>query len=185
VTHESDRLRSELQNAETLHQQRVSELRALRALERYVQTDPVKTSVDAAVRGVTRDREQVAAWLSELESARNALQMHEEKGWTFERLIELSSAAGIAESPISSERIDGIRAAIRDEQNCLLDVLKNLEADAEKSRARVAEIGITYGLTNPSAAELARAVSERRRRAEDRWRAIVALNNQLNLEGRS
>jgi hypothetical protein len=79
VTDESDRLRSELQYAEALHQQRVSELTALRTVERYVTGDPAKTSLDAAIRSVTSDREQVATLMSELEAARSALRVQEEK----------------------------------------------------------------------------------------------------------
>ena len=91
VTGESDRLRSELQTAETLRQQRVSELTALQALERYVQADPEKTSVDSVIRVVTQARERVVAMASELNGVRDALQVQEEKEWTFERLIELAS----------------------------------------------------------------------------------------------
>ena len=39
VTEESDRLRSELQAAEALHQERVAELRALRTLQHYAKAD--------------------------------------------------------------------------------------------------------------------------------------------------
>jgi energy-coupling factor transporter ATP-binding protein EcfA2 len=178
----SDRLRSELQAAEAVHSRRVSELRALRALERNVQTDPAKTSVDAAIRGVTSDREQVATLISEMEATRIVLEAQKKKGRTFERLIELSSAAGVTEGTISSERIDSLRAALRDEQTRLLDALQTLEADGEKSQARLAEIGVTYELKNPTAAELSRAVSERKQAAEDKRRATVALRNQLRLE---
>ena len=185
VTGESDRLRSELQMAETLHQQRVSELTALRVLDRYVQTDPTNTSLDATIRLVTRDRELVVALESELNTVRDALRVQEAKGWTFERLIELASTAEIAESEISSEGIEGARAVIREEQQRLLDAVKRLEAQAQEVGARTAEICITYGLSDPTVAELARVVSERRRAAEDRRRAVAALRDQLNLASMS
>jgi ABC-type cobalamin/Fe3+-siderophores transport system ATPase subunit len=182
VTEESDRLRSELQAAEALHQERVTELRALRALGHYAQADAGKTLVDAAIRGVTKDREEVDTLQSELETARATLLVQETKGWTFERLVELASAAGIPESTITLDRLDSVRSAIRDEQKRLLDAVHKLEADGETARARVVEIGITYELTNPSAAQLARTVSERRRVAEDRRKAVVALRGELSLQ---
>ena len=183
VTGESDRLRSELQTAETLHQQRVSELAALRALERYIQADPAKTSLDATIRLVTRGRELVVGLVSKLNAVRDALGVQEEKGWTFERLIELASTAEIAESEISSDGIEGTRVVVRDEQKRLLDATNRLEAQAQEARARMAEIGGAYGLSNPTVAEVARVVSERRSAAEDRRRAIAALRDQLNLAG--
>ena len=45
----------------------------------------------------------------------------------------------------------------------------------------MAEIGGAYGLSNPTVAEMARVVSERRSAAEDRRRAIAALRVRLNL----
>ncbi len=185
VTEESDRLRSELQAAEALHQERVKELRALRALEHYAQADAGKTLVEAAIRGVTKEREEADTLQSELETDRATLLVQETKGWTFERLVELASAADIPESTITLERLDSVRSAIRDEQKLLLDAVHKLEADGETARARVVEIGITYELPNPSAAQLARTVSKRRRVAEDRRRAVVALGDQLSLQGLS
>jgi hypothetical protein len=182
VTGESDRLRAELQTAETFHQQRVAELRALRVLEQHTEGDPAKISVDVAVRGITGERERVVTLVSELETARGTLQVQENEGWTFARLIELSSTLGIPEPELSSDRIDSLRAAIQDEQKRLLEALQKLEADRENSRGRLAEIGIAYGLANPSVTELARAVSERKRATEDRRRALLALRSQLELE---
>ena len=181
VTGESDRLRSEVQTAETLHQQRVSELTALRVLGRYVQADPTKTSLDATIRLVTRARERVVGLVGELNAIRDTLRVQKEKGWTFERLIELASTAEIAESEISSDGIEGVRAAIRDEQRRLLGTVNRLEAQAREARTRTAEIGITYGLGDPTVAEVARVVSERRKAAEDRRRAVAALRDQLQL----
>ena len=179
VTGESDRLRSELQTAETLHQQGVSELTALRALERYVQADPTKTSLDATIHLVTRARELVVALVSELNAVRDALRVQEEKGWTFERLSELASTAEIAESELSSDAIEGARAVIRDEQKRLLDAVNRLEAQAQEAGARTAEIGITYGLSNPTVTEVARVVAERRRAAEDRRRAVASTSRSV------
>ena len=179
---ESDRLRSELQAADTLHQQRVSELTALRVLERYLQEDSAKTSLDAAIRLVTSARDLVVGLMAELNAVKDTLRVQEEKGWTFERLIELASTAGIAKSEISSDRIEGMRTVIRDEQRSLLGTVNGLEAEARRARARAAEIGLTYGLRNPTLPEVARVVSERRRAAEDRRRAIAALRDQLDLE---
>ena len=183
VTGESDRLRSELQTAETLHQQRVSELTALQALQRFLQADPAKTSLDATFRLVAKARERVVGLVSELNAVRDTLQVHEEKGWTFERLIELASTAEIAESDISSDGIEGARAVIREEQKPLRDSVNRLEAEAQEAAARTAEIGITFGLSNPTVAEVARVLSERRSAAEDRRRAIAALRDQMNLAG--
>jgi hypothetical protein len=184
VTEESDRLRSELQAAEALHQERVAELRALRTLQHHAKADG-NTLVDAAIRDVTKDREEVDTLRSEFEMTCAALLAQEKEGWTFERLIELASAAGISEPTITLDHLDSVRSAIRNEQKLLLDAIQTLESDGEKTRGRVAEIGITYELTNPSAAQLARAISERRRAAEDRRRAVVALREQLGLQGLS
>ena len=181
VTGESDRLRSELQTAETLHQQRWSELEALRALERYLQADPAKTSLDEAIRLVTRGRELVGGLVSELNAVQKALRAQEEKGWTIGRLIELASTAQIPESEISSDGIEGTRVVIRDEQKRLLGSINRLEAQAQEAQARMAEIGGAYGLSNPTIAEVARVVLARRSAAEDRRRAIAALRDRLNL----
>ena len=181
VTGESDRLRSELQTGETLHQQRVSELTALRALERYVQSDPTKTSLDATIRLVTKARELVGALESELSAVRDAMRVQEEKGWTFERLIELASRAEMSESELSSDRIESARTVIRDEQKRLFGDVNRLEAQAQEAGGRAAEVGITYGISNSTITEVARVVSERRRAAEDRRRAVAALRDQLNL----
>ena len=180
VTGESERLRSELQTAETLHQQRMSELTALRAVERYVQVERTTTSVDAAIAHVTRARERVGALVSELGAVRDALRLQEEKGWTVERLIELASTAGIAEAEISSNGIGVARAESRDEQRRLLDAANRLEAQAQDVLERGAEIGVSYGLSHPTVAEVARVVSDRRRAAEDTRRASAALREQLN-----
>jgi exonuclease SbcC len=181
VTAESDRLRSELRTAETLHQQRVSELRALEALEQFIQGGPARTSVAAAIRSVTSERERVATLVSELEAARSALQVQENKGWTFAHLIELLSALGIPESELTSGYIDSTRAAVQEEQKRFTEAIQKLEADAGNSRARIAQIGIAYNLPNASAAELGRVVSERKRTTEELRRAIVALGQQLDL----
>ena len=183
LTGESERLRSELQTAETLHQRRVSELAALRALERYIQGGSSKTSLDATIRLVTQARELVVGLVSELNSVRDALRVQGEKGWTFERLIELASIAEIVGSEISLGDIEGTRVVVRDEQKRLLDGINRLEAQAQEARARMAEIGVAYGLSDPTVAEVARVVSERKSAAEDRRRAIAALRDQLNLAG--
>ena len=179
---ESDRLRSELQAADALHQKRVSELTALRVLERYVQEDPAKTSLDAAIRLVTSARDLVVGLMAELNAVKDTLRVQEQKGWTLERLIELASTAGVAKSEISSDRIEAMRTVIRDEQRSLLGTVNGLEAEARRARARAAEIGVTYGLRNPTLPEVAGVVSERRRAAKDRRRAIAALRDQLDLE---
>jgi DNA repair protein SbcC/Rad50 len=181
VTDESDRLRLELQNAEAAHKQGVSELTALRALERYVTSDRAKISLDVAIRAVTNERDQLAALTSELEATTTALRAKQDKGATFERLIQLASAAGIPESEVSSDRIEVNRAATRDEQKRLLDTIRKLDVDAQNARSRLSEIGIAYGLDKPSLGELARAVSQRKRQFEDRRRAITALGDSLNL----
>ena len=183
VTGESDRLRSELQTAERLHQQLISELTALQALERYVEADPEKTSVNSGIRLVSEARERVVAMVSELDGVRDALRVQEEKGRTVERLIELASTAEIVESEITSDGIENARVLIRDEQKRLFDTVNRLEADAQEARARTAEVGVAYGLSNPTVAELAQVVSGRKGAAEVRRRAIAALRDQLNLGG--
>jgi len=185
VTEESDLLRSELQAAEALYQERVVELGALRALEHYAEADLGKSSVDLAIRRVKKDREEVDTLQAELETVRATLVIHETKGWTFQRLVELASAADIPDSTVTLDRIDSVRAAIHQEQKGLLATVQKLEAEGEKARARVAEIGIKYELANPSAAELARTVAGRRRVAEERRRAIVGLRDQLSFRGLS
>ena len=89
--------------------------------------------------------------------------------------------AEIAESEISLEGIEGARGQIRDEQTRLFETVNRLEADAQEARTRTAEVGVAYGMSNPTVTELARVVSERRRVAEVRRRAIAALRGQLNL----
>ena len=181
VTGESDRLRAELETAETYYQQRVSELAALRVLERYVQADPTMTSLDATISRVTETREVVAALDAKLNAVREALRAHEEKGWSVERLSELTAMAGIAESDVSLDEIEATSAALRVEQKDLLDTVSRLEDEAHGALERAAEIGVEYGLSSPSVTEVARVVSERRSAAERRRRAFVVLVEQLNL----
>ena len=185
VTGESDRLRSELHTAETLHEQRVSELTALRALERYLQADSAKTSLGATIRRVTKASERVVGLVAELNALQDTLQAHEEKGWTFQRVIELASSAELAESEISLDGIEGTRALMRDEHKRLLDVINTLEAQAQEVAAQTTEIGITYGLNNPTISDLAHAVSERRKAAEDKCRAVAALQDRLSIASMS
>ena len=181
-TGESDRVRSELQAADTSHQRRISELSALQALGRFVEADS-ETSLEAAIRLVSEARERVGAMVSELDGVRDALRVQDEKGWTVERLFELASTAEIAESQISPDGIENARALIHDEQMRLLDTVNRLEADAQEAKTHTAEIGASYGVSNPTITELARVVSERRTAAEVRRRAIADLRSQLNLGG--
>ena len=181
VTDESGGIRAELRTAETVHQQRVSELAALGALARYIPADPAETSVDAASGLVIRARERAFGLVSELTAVRDALRVQEEKGWTFERLIELAATAGIAEPEISSSGIERTRVVMRDEQKRLRDAINRLEAQAQEALARMEEMGGAYGVSNRSIAEVARVVSERKSAAEDRRRAIAVLRGQLDL----
>ena len=181
-TGESDRLRSELQAAETLHQRRISELSALQALERFVDADTA-TSLEAAIRLVSEARERVGAMVSELDGLRDALRVQGEKGWTVERLFELASTAEIAESKISPDDIEDARALIHDEQMRLMDTVNRLEADAQEAKTQTAEIGSLYGLSDPTITELAGVVSERKTAAEARRRAIAGLRNELDIGG--
>lgn len=181
VAGESKRLRSELQTAERLHKQRVSELTALRALAGYLQEDSAKTSLGATIRKVNKASEQVALLASELKAVEDTLKAHEEKGWTFKRLSELASTAKIDESEVSLDEIEAARALIREEQQRLFEAINSLEAQAQEARARATEIGIRFGLDNPSISELAQEVSKRRRAAEDRRRAVAELRDQLTL----
>lgn len=182
VTGESDRLHSEIQNAEALHTQRVSELRALRTLERYSKGESAKISVQAAMRAVATDREHAAVLESELEAARSSLQAQEKKGWTFSRLLELSSAAGIAESATSPKGLDDARGGLRKEQIDLLGRLSKLEAQRETSEARIAQIGIPYGLATTSSTELEQVISERTREAHETRKATLELSSLLKLD---
>ena len=181
-TGESDRLRSELQAADTLHQRRISELSALQALERFVVADS-ETSLEAAIRLVSEARERVGAMVPELDGVREALRVQGEKGWTVERLFELASTAEIAESQISPGGIEDARALIHDGQMRLMDTVNRLEADVQEAKTQTAEIGASYGLSDPTITELARVVSERKTAAEVRRKAIADLRNQLDIGG--
>ena len=179
VTAESDRLRSELNDAESAHQARVSELTALRTLQSYIRTGPAKTSVEAAISFVISERVRLAALSSELDGVRSALQAHEEKGWTSERLMELASNAGLDESEISGAGIANVREATIGEQKQLVETISRLAAEAEAERLRLTEIASTYSLGTTNATELAQAVSERKRLCEDRRAAIAALEDHI------
>jgi len=186
VAAESDSLQSELRAAESLHEQRLSELTALRALEHYLQSDSVradsaKTSLGATIRRVTNATEHVAGLLAELNSVENTLQAHEEKGQTFQRLTELASRAGIVGVEVSSDELESARAGAHDEQKRLIESINSLETQAQEAAAQTTEIGITYGLDNPTVSELAQTISERKKAAEDQRRAIAALQNMLAL----
>ena len=181
VAGESDRLRTDLQTAEALHQQRLSEGTALRALERYVDAEPTTTSLGAAISRVTQAREVVSALVSKLNAVRDAVRGHEEKGWTIERLVELASTAGIAGSEMSVGGVEAAQEALRNEQKGLLDTVNRLEGEAHGGVERAAEIGVAYGLSHPTVADVARVVSERRSAAEETRRAIMAIREHLNL----
>ena len=181
VAGEADQLRSEVQAAELLHEQRISELTALRALERFLEADAVHTSLGATIRQVTKASEQIVVLEAELKAVNDSLQAHEKKGWTFQRLTELASTAEIPQSEISPDGVEGARAGMRDERQHLLDGISTIEAKARESAARTAEIGIKYGLSNPTVADLAQAVSERRKAAESKRSALAALQERLSI----
>ena len=179
VTDESDRLRVELQAAETSRSARVSERSALQALARFVEPE-AETLVEAAIRMVSEARDQVGAMESELDGVRDALRSQAEKGWTVERAAELATMAEVPESEISVEGVENARSLMHDEQKRLFDTVQELEADAQEAEAQAAELGASYGLSAPPIAELARVVSERRTVAEARRSAIVDLGERLN-----
>ena len=181
VAAESERLRTELQTAESMHKQRVLELTAVRTLERYLRADSPKTSLAAAIRQVTKASERAVEMVAELNTVTESLQAHEKNGWTIQRLTELASTAEIEESDISPDGIEAARAVSRDEQKHLLNDIKSLEYKAQEAATRTAEIGITYGLTSPTLSDLAQIVSERRKSAEDSRRSVQALSDQLTL----
>ena len=176
---ESDRLRAELQAAEASRNGRLSERSALQALARFVEPE-AETSIESAIRMVSEVRNQVGAMVSELDGVRDALRLQAEKGWTVERMVELAMMADLPESEISVEGVENARALMHDEQSRLFETVKALEADAHEAEAKAAEIGASYGLTDPTITELARVVSERRTVAEGRRRAIADLSEQLN-----
>ena len=181
ATSESDRLRAELQTAETLHQQHLSELTALQALERCIRRDPTTIPLGDAISLAIRTRDQAAALESKLKTVREALQTHEEQGWTFERILELLSTAALPQSEVSLDEIETMQASLRDERQDLLETVGHLETDAQDSLQRAAEIGAPFGLRQPTTTELAPVVSDRRRAAEEAHRATVALAKQLDL----
>ena len=181
-TEESDRLRSDLQAAETLHQRRISTLSALQALERFVEGDS-ETSVEAAIRLLSEARERAGAVASELDGVRKALRAQEDKGWTVERLFELASIAEVSELQISADGVETARALIQDEQARLLEAVNQLEADAQQAKTGIAEIGGKLGLSDPTITELARVVSERKTAAEARRRAIAELRKYVDIGG--
>lgn len=178
---ESDKLRSEVLNAQAVHERCVSELRALQALERYSKGDPAKTSVTSAIRAVAVDRQAIALLQSERDSARLALEAHQQKGWTFARLRELASTAGIDGSEASVESVDELRERVRHEQGPLREALGKLEADGKNSESQVAQIGAQQGLGALGLSDLAGTLSERTRAIEAKRKAIVQLQSRLGL----
>lgn len=78
--------------------------------------------------------------------------------------------------------LDDVRGEIRKEQKDLLDRLSKLEAHRESSEARIAQIGVPYGLSTPSLPQLEQVISERTRAAEETRKATLGLRSQLKLD---
>jgi DNA repair protein SbcC/Rad50 len=182
VTGESDQLRTELQTAVALHQQYVSEFRALQTLERHFPGNSGSSSVEAIIQSVTSQGEHLATLVSELEIVRDILSEQEEKGRTFERLIELTTMLGISETEISSEHIDYLRKSTQDEQINLFNLNKKIESDGKEVSAKISEIGLVFNLSNPTVENLTIAVSKRRQSTMDTREAIIGLKSQIALE---
>jgi DNA repair protein SbcC/Rad50 len=181
VNDESDRVRAELQTAETVRQQRAAELRALRVLQRYTEADRPKTSVESAVRAVSAGREQFEALWAELAATQSALQANESKGWTFKRLVELSTIAGIR-GPVGMESFESAQSAVRDEHTQAIKALQKVDDETAHVRARLIEIGARFGQEEASAADLLRLVSTQKRAADEQRAAITELQRLLDLQ---
>ena len=130
----------ELQTAETVHQQLAVELRALQVLQRYTKADRDKISVDSAVHAVSADRKQFEVLRAESAATQSALRAHEIKGWTFKRLVELSTAAGIR-GPVGVGSFEGARSTVRAEQVQENKALQKVEDETADTRARLTKIG--------------------------------------------
>jgi DNA repair exonuclease SbcCD ATPase subunit len=180
VRDESEHIRAQLQTAETARRQLVAQLRALQVLQRYINTDKAKASVETAVRAVSASREQLAKLQAELDGRRNTLQMHLNRGWTFGRLVELSTIAGIPE-PLSADSIERARAAARSEQKTVIEALKKLETEAARIHARLSEVGLRFGVEDASAADLLGLIVSQKRAAEEQRDALKELRTHLDL----
>jgi DNA repair protein SbcC/Rad50 len=177
---ESDRLRFEVQHLQAQHEQRASELAALRALAHYV-TDSANLTLDGAIGKVAADRNELAGLVSELQSVRNTLEIQAQTGYSVERLLELAAAADLPISDVSADVIDALRMKLFDEQKSINQSLKVLESDARNASLRIAEMAQELGIEETKPDEFGRSVSERKRRMEDVRRAMGALRSQINV----
>jgi len=181
VNDESDRIRAQLQTAETVRQQRAVELRALQVVQRYTKADRAEISVDGAVRAVSADRKQFEVLRAESTATQSALRAHEIKGWTFKRLVELSTVAGIR-GPVGVESFESARSAVRAEQIQANKALQKVDDETADIRAGLTKIGARFGQEEASAADLLRLVSARKRTADEQRAALNEIRILIDIK---
>jgi DNA repair exonuclease SbcCD ATPase subunit len=181
VSDESDNLRAQLHDAETVRERCVSEHRALEILQRYTQADDAKATVESAVRAVAAGREALAPAQVELMSTQSILKSHEEKGWSVTRLAELSIATGL-EEPLTVESLEAARTAARTEQQQIIEAIEKIDANAANTRAQLSEVAARFGISEATGADVLKAVSLHKRTADERRGAIERLRSVLDLQ---
>lgn len=181
VNDESDNLRAQLHDTEAVRERCVSEHRALEVLQRYTRPDDAKATVESAVRAVAAGREALDLAQVELSATRTTLESHEGKGWTVTRLAALSIATGLGE-PLTIESLEAARAAVRAEQQQIIEEIEKIDTNLAKTRAQLSEVGASLGMDEATGAEVLKAVSLRKRTAHERREAIERLRSVLDLQ---
>jgi hypothetical protein len=177
VRDESEHVRAQIQTGEADRQELVARLRSLNVLQQYTKTDKSKMSVETAVRMVSAGREQLAKVQAELDATRNTIKTHQDRGWTFGRLVELSTIAGVPEPRL----MDRARDAARSEQKMIVEALEKLDAVGAGLRAQLSEVRVRLGLEDGSPADLLRFVATEKHAAEEQRDALNGLRAHMDL----
>lgn len=176
---ESDRLRSEMQEAESARSRRASELVALRALQSFAhgEHDAAVTSVVETIAGT---RDQVAELGTELSVVARALQAQEEMGWSVSRFTELAAATGLSDVPPSLKSLEEARRATTAEQEALVASLSALDSEQLALATETRELAVATGAPQAQTpVELSSKLTARIESVGDLRKATQALETQL------
>jgi DNA repair exonuclease SbcCD ATPase subunit len=129
---------------------------------------------------MTKGREQLDSLHLELAGVQQAVQTNESKGWTFKRLVDLSTAAGFGESP-GADVFESARKAVAAERRQTIEALERIDEEARATSVRVGEIGVRFAREEAPAPELLRLVSSLRQKAEEQRSALIELGKIIDV----
>lgn len=168
---EAERLRSNVEAAAQLQQQRTRELNALHALAKCdgMQRQSTFAAVADAIEAARKAAESAGSELAVLE---RRIQEFDANGWNVLRLEELCVAAGFADSAVSSGAVEEMRQKVMKEREAIAPRLIALQRERKESEERIATLAGANSLTAPSLRGMLQEVTERLLALEASGKAI-------------